>query len=245
MKEFNGIIGNCPIRISIGNMIKEKAGAYLVPHFSAGVNYGGIAGAVARFGAQLGVEEYEEFVNKNGPQPFGQVKITKSYGGNAEFLLHAVTVGSGAATEFDVARTATQDSLKLCEKNGIATLIVPALGTGIVGELADQQSAKAMLSAIDRYSKAGGKAVDISFVFLDREPEEAEALFAAFTKVLKDKSYENAPSEVGRRKIDVGRWAQGMQYEEDENTRHAQNAVPLQAKRDIPVKTIKLRKPGL
>ena len=45
MADFNADIEGCPVSISIGNMVREKAGAYLVPHFDDNVVIGGVAGA--------------------------------------------------------------------------------------------------------------------------------------------------------------------------------------------------------
>jgi O-acetyl-ADP-ribose deacetylase (regulator of RNase III) len=246
MTQFQDVIGNCTISVSIGNLEAEKADAYLVPHFSPGVNFGGVAGAVARTGGGLGVNEYADFVRRNGAQPFGQAKVTDSYGGNAAYLIHTVTVGSGAEAEFEAVRQGTLNALRACSENGLHKLVAPGLGTGIVGELLDEQCAKAMLSAVDLYAKEGGKPLEISLVFWKGEPENARSLAAAFQKVLNDKSYVDAPAEIGARNIDPARWARGMNHDAASNDAYARaNPLQLQSSQPVKAKPIRLKKPGL
>ena len=68
MADFETDIGGGAVSISPGNMVKRKAGAYLVPHFDDNVVFGGFADAIAN----------DEFRRKNpgGVAPPG-VKLSE------------------------------------------------------------------------------------------------------------------------------------------------------------------------
>lgn len=205
MADFSTDVGGCPVSVSLGNMVKEKAGAYLVPQFDTTVVFGGVAGAIANAGAMAGMKEFAAFMDKNGPLAFGTVWPVKSQGGNSDWLLNAISVKSGDETAFDVIREVTYRAMKFCGENGIDKLVLPALGTGALRELTDEQSAKAMLSGIDKYAAEGGKPVAAAFMFLPNT--DGQLLLAAFKKVLNAKSYENVAPEKAAGAIDLGRWA--------------------------------------
>jgi O-acetyl-ADP-ribose deacetylase (regulator of RNase III) len=245
LNEYKGEISGCPVSVSIGYLEREKAGAYLVPHFDSAVVKGGVAGSIARGGAELGIDEFADYMDRNGPLPFGTVRLTKSYGGNAEFLCHAVSVQSGEDTAFQVIHDVTLESLRLCGVNGISRLVVPALGTGILRELTDEQSAKAMLSAVHDYAREGGGPVEMAVV-LYAGGSDAPSLFRAFSEAVKSKSYETAAPEKAAGEIDPGRWAEGMERDRAANEDYARkNPVKVQANQPIKVGApLKLRKPG-
>ncbi len=221
MSKFESSIGNCPVSISIGNMVREKAGAYLIPQFDSEVVFGGVAGAVARAGAMRGMEEFADYMDKNGPLPFGTIWPTRAGGGNSDWLINAISVKSGDDTAFDVIRDVTYKAMKLCGDEGVGKIIFPALGTGILRELTDEQSAKAMLSGIDKYASEGGNPVAASFVFLDGSG--AQSLFDAYKTVIETKAYASAGTEVAAGKIDFNRWARGMDADAAANQEYARN----------------------
>ncbi|MEZ0223853.1 MAG: macro domain-containing protein [Alphaproteobacteria bacterium] len=219
MAYFEADVGNCPVSIGIGNMVREKAGAYLVPHFHDAVVIGGVAGAVANNGGRLAIQEFVEFMDKNGPLEFGTVWPIRSYGGNADWHMNAITVWSGKDKAFDTIREATYRVMKACDENGIDRLILPALGTGAMRELTDEQSAKAMLAGIYQYASEGGKPVAAAFVFLDNE--DAQPLLDAFKTSLQTKSYETSGTEKAAGEMDFGRWAARQEIDAIDNERAA------------------------
>jgi hypothetical protein len=87
--------------------------------------------------------------------------------------------------------------------------VAPALGTGIIGQLTDEQSAKAMMSAIDRFAKEAGK-MDVSLVIYGNIQA-----FSAFKDVLVNQKYETAQRETGERQFDPNRWVVGMKLHTD------------------------------
>lgn len=232
MSEF--FIENQKVSISLGDMTKVKADAYLVPEFNTAASFGGVGGAIARAGATMGLELYQEHVDKNGQQPFGQVVLTPSGGGNAPHLLHVVSVGSGEENEFSVIQTCVYNVLRTAEENGIGKIVIPALGTGIIGRLTDEQSAKAMMSAIHRYASEGGQPLEIAFVLFAGQPT-----LNSFENIIKTKAYENVSHETGERDIDLARWVFGMNGDAAANQKYAQDL----AQKGATGKTVKLMKP--
>jgi len=200
MEKFAGQIRNTGITIALGDMTKVRAGAYIVPHFDKAASYGGVGGAVARAGAINGIEEFEQFVSKKGQQKFGTILLTKSHGGNSENLLHAVSVGSGRTEEFKTVQASIYNALRTAEQNNIKSVAAPALGTGIIGHLTDEQSAKAILSAVEQFANEG-RNIDFGIVIYgDRNA------YNAFVKTLSTKSYSNALQEVGTKELDFAKW---------------------------------------
>lgn len=200
-------VGNTNVTISEGDMTAIKADAYIVPEFQGGASYGGVGGAVANAGGNRGLGHYQKYVDDNGKQKYGTVISTPSGGGNAAVLLHAVTVGSGEENEFAVVQDAVFNALTVAKEQGLHSLAMPALGTGIIGDLEDDQSAKAMLSAVEEFSKAAGDPMNINIVIF-RSPRA----YRAFSEVLNTASYKDVTDQKGKRDFDPGRWADGMNF---------------------------------
>lgn len=213
MERIEGQIRNVTLRVAFGDMTKIKADAYIVPQFTSCASYGGVGGAVARSGAVKGIDEFQEFVSKQGEQKFGTVLLTGSYGGNSDKLLHTVSVGSSKEHEFNTVQTSIYNALRTAEENGVKSVVSPALGTGIIGQLTPEQSAKSILSAVKNFADEG-RNMDVSVVIYgDR------GAYNDFIKTLSTKSYENASKEKGIKEFDMGQWIVGMQRDADANNK--------------------------
>jgi len=199
--EIVGVIGNSQVKIALGDLTQMKADAYVVPQFSEGASYGGVGGAIARSGASKGVEAYEAFVETQGTLNFSSVVMTESGGGNAKHLLHVVSVGSPRADEFTTVRNGFLNALHTAAEHGCRCVVAPAMGTGIIGQLTSEQSARAMMSAINQYGLDGGVDLSVSLVIFGDQ-----TAYDAFNQVLKSRSYVSSTVEPGAREIDVGRW---------------------------------------
>jgi len=239
MPAVKGSIGGNTINISLGDMTAVAADAYIVPEFNSAASFGGVGGAIARAGASAGLNDYQEYIDKNGEQPYGQVILTPSYGGQSQHLLHVVSVGSGGDKEFSTVQTSIFNALKVAEANGIKKIVIPALGTGIIGRLSDEQSAKAMMSAIHDYAQSGGTPIEVSFVLFARQPTQD-----TFARVLSTRSYENVASEAGSREISLVRWQEGMSSDAEADRRFAaQEDAAMRSTHAIkPMKPIVMKK---
>jgi O-acetyl-ADP-ribose deacetylase (regulator of RNase III) len=159
---------------------------------------------------------YERYAEKPN-QEFGKAVITKSGGGNSNYLIHTVTVGSGANEEFSTVQRAMLAALKLAEAKKLETIAVPALGTGIIGQLTDVQSAQALMSAIHEYQQQGGSPLKVTFVIF-RNPQA----ISAFENTLKDKSYLQVDRrQIGVREFSLDRWMASMLDDGQQNSEAA------------------------
>ncbi|MEQ1705976.1 MAG: macro domain-containing protein [Rickettsiales bacterium] len=212
--ETKGNIGQNEVVVEFGDITKNRADAYVVPQFTGGASYGGVGGSIARSGAKNGLDLYQKFVDEKGEQKFGTVLLTESGGGNAKQLLHVVSVGSGNKDEFNTIQTAFYNVLKVAESKKLKEIAAPAMGTGIIGELTSEQSARAMMSALEQYSKEGGKPIKVSFVIYGDK-----SAYEDFATTLKSASYKETKKEAGGKEFDMGEWVVGMAKDADANRR--------------------------
>jgi len=229
MENYTDKINNATVSIALGDMTKLKADAFVVPEFASGSSYGGVGGAVANTGGHRGLEAYQKHIDQNGAMEFGSVLLTESGGGNAKYLLHAVSVGSEREEEFSVVQSAVFKALETAHEKGLKSLVAPALGTGIIGQLTDTQSAKAMLSAVDAFSqKYPDSEMAVSVVIFG-----SNAAYNSFLGVLQNKAYENVSAEAGGRTFDFGRWADGMEFHVETAEKFADQRNKRQAQANI------------
>ncbi len=140
-------------------------------HFWMG---GGVAGAIKRRGGQV----IEQEAMKLGPKPVGEAVITGGGTLKAKHVVHAAVMGQDLATDADKILDATRSSLRIAESNGIRSLALPALGTG-VGGFPVSEAAQIMTGAVRKFL-AGSKTLKrITFVLFDREAYEVFAAQAA------------------------------------------------------------------
>lgn len=221
--EHKGKIGESSVTVAMGDITKHVVDAYIVPQFTSCASFGGVGGAIARSGGEQGLNLYDQHVQANGEQQFGSALVTKSGGGNSKSLIHVVSVGSDRDQEFDTVRSGFLNALKEAQSHGFTKIAAPAMGTGIIGQLTGEQSAKAMMSALDEFMARGGKSMDVSFVIYGDQQT-----FKDFTNVLQTRSYEAAKSEEGQRDFNPGRFVAGMNADLAANAGH----TGLNPKRD-------------
>lgn len=203
-EKYSGLMKNVSFSIALGDMTHIKADAYIVPEFDNCASYGGVGGAIARTGAEQGIDEYQKFVDKNGAQEFSSVVLTDSHGGNSKKLLHAVTIGAPKETEFNTVHNSVYNALVTAKKNNIRSVVCPAMGTGIIGSLTDEQSAKAILSAVKKFADEGNS---MDFCLVVHGDKSA---FTDFKKVMNLKLYENAQEETGQKAFDPQKFINGI-----------------------------------
>ena len=125
---------------------------------------GGVAGAIRRKG---GPKIQEECNIKGGTYVGGAVITT---GGNlkAKHVIHAVGPRMGEGDEDVKLRSATINSLKVAEDQGLTSIAFPAISTGIFGFPIDR-CAKIMLIATISYLKERTKLKKVAFVLWGQE----------------------------------------------------------------------------
>lgn len=183
-----------------GNLVALDVDAIMVPEFDSQASFGGVGGAVIRSGAKAGMDEFNDLAAKNGFN-YGQALLTKSGGGKAEYLLHLVTVGS--PDEFAFVQKAVCEALKLADEAGVHTIACPLVGSGIIGSLTPEQSAKAVFSAVAMFEKVATKIETVTMVLYNEAIEPVQ-------EVLDSKSYLNVKAEPGQKVYSYVEWLEGF-----------------------------------
>lgn len=112
--------------------IAEQSADALVNAAGTSLEMGsGVAGALRRAGG----EALNDAAVHKGPVDLGAVAVTGAYDLDAEYVIHAAAMphyGDGRATEESI-RSATRNALAAADERGCASLVIPALGTGVAG----------------------------------------------------------------------------------------------------------------
>jgi O-acetyl-ADP-ribose deacetylase (regulator of RNase III) len=102
----------------------------------------GVAGAIKRIGGQV----IEDEAVRQGPIPVGEAVVTGGGLLQARYVIHAAAMGQDLVTNADLIRQATLNGLRRATDLGVASLALPALGTGVGGFPVDA-AARVMLDA--------------------------------------------------------------------------------------------------
>jgi O-acetyl-ADP-ribose deacetylase (regulator of RNase III) len=140
-------------------------------HFWMG---GGVAGAIKRKGGEV----IEEEAVALGPVEVGQAVITSAGALPSRHVIHAAVMGQDLHTDAPKVKAATRNALLLAEKHAIASLSLPALGTG-VGGFSVYHCATIMLTEAIQFLMTSKNLRTIRFVLFD------DATFKAFEEEMK------------------------------------------------------------
>lgn len=140
---------------------------------------GGVAGAIKRKGGEI----IEEEAVAQGPISIGQAVITTGGNLKAKYVIHAAGMGQDLKTDSEKIKMATHNSLLLAEKNTIASIAFPAIGTG-VGGFSTESCAHIMVHEAVDFMVNAKNLKTVRFVLFD-EPmylifkQELEQIFTA------------------------------------------------------------------
>lgn len=109
---------------------------------------GGVAGAIRTKGGP----SIQEECNKLAPIGVGEAVITGAGLLRAKHVIHAVGPRMGEGQEEEKLKSATLNSLRIADENGLESVSFPAISTGIFGFPIDR-CAQVMLSATVDYLK--------------------------------------------------------------------------------------------
>lgn len=197
-------IGNIEVIIKNGNVALENADCIVVPEFNDCASYGGVGAAISDCGMRHGLNIYHEAVQQN-PLTSGQIMITESGLKNIK-LAHLATVSAEKAEQFRVVFEAVLRLLAEAEKQRIKTIAMPELGTGIIGYLTQEQSARAIFAAVNQFSlHYPNTAINtVKLVIFRSSTAPAE-------KVLSSRSFD-FKDEIGAKEFNIVEWFEGMGY---------------------------------
>jgi O-acetyl-ADP-ribose deacetylase (regulator of RNase III) len=102
----------------------------------------GVAGAIKRAGG----EEIEREAVAKGPIEVGEAVATGAGRLRARYVIHGAVMGQDLRTSAELVRRTTERCIKLADELGLASLALPAFGTGVGGFPLDE-CARIMVSA--------------------------------------------------------------------------------------------------
>ena len=143
-------IKNIKIDVKNGNVATENVECIVVPEFDSCASYGGVGYAIKVAGMSAGLEAYGK-VASDKPFNYGDALITESGKPNVK-LAHVATAGANADEQFAVVVKAMFQVLVSANSLGLRTIAVPEIGSGIIGTLTPEQSAKAIFGAIAKFT---------------------------------------------------------------------------------------------
>ena len=202
--DFKQKINNINVCLKTGNVAAEDADCIVVPEFRDGASGGGVGYAIETAGMGAGLEAYEK-VAQEGFLKDGDAIITESGKPDVK-LAHVVTVSAREDSQFEVVNSSVLKTLETANEIGIKRIALPEIGTGIIGSLTQEQSAKAIFNAVYEFSKnnPSSSVEEVSFVVYRSSTEPAK-------RVLTDKSYIGImTAEKGNKSLDLEEFVEGL-----------------------------------
>ena len=122
-------IGKGEITVVLGDIADQETDAIV----NAANNHlwmgAGVAGAIKHKGGAV----IEREAMAKGPIPVGTAVMTSAGALKAKHVIHAAVMGQDLRTNADLIEKVTRGSLWLAEQEGLGSLSLPALGTGVGG----------------------------------------------------------------------------------------------------------------
>lgn len=202
-------LGGITVKVVEDDVTCQIADCIVVPEFRSGASFSGVGGACMRRGFQKGMEAFEMRAQAN-PFEFGDVFLTE--GGRDNTLLgHVVTVGAPQEQQFEIVYKAMYKLLGQCNQRPYKRcrkIVVPELGTGIIGSLTQEQSARAIIGAVDTFSRVCGATIvdEVVLCVFQASTKPAE-------KVLAEGSYRDFKPEVGQKEFNPIEWLHSIGLE--------------------------------
>ena len=154
------------IEIYKGDITKLKVDAIVNAVNSSLLGGGGVDGAIHR-AAGPGLLEY----NKNlGGCPTGKAKISPGFNLPAKYIIHTVgpVWNGGKNKEDELLANCYKNSLKLAVENGIKTIAIPAISTGVY-HFPLERATKIAITEANKFLEKNDSIEKIIFVCFDNE----------------------------------------------------------------------------
>ncbi|MCX6134739.1 MAG: macro domain-containing protein [Ignavibacteriales bacterium] len=136
----------------------------------------GVAGAIKRKGGVV----IEQEAMARGPVEIGSAVSTSAGTLKAKRVIHAAVMGQDLHTDIDLIRNATRSSFVVAEQEGLTSVSLPALGTG-VGGFSLYRCASLMIGEALDFMIRTAVVREVRFVLFDAEA------FEIFEKELKNR----------------------------------------------------------
>lgn len=141
-------ISQLEIMVIQGSILQVKAEAIVNAANSSGAMGGGVAGIIRRAAGS----EVEKEAMEHAPIPVGQAVLTSSGHTSFRGIVHAPTMPRPAMRiPADNVGKATRAALTVADTNGITSLAIPGMGTG-VGGVTPSDAASIMIKEIKSFA---------------------------------------------------------------------------------------------
>ncbi len=157
-------VGDILVRTHIGNITTLSADAIVNAANSDLWMGSGVAGAIKRKGGDI----VEQEAMAQGPIKPGEAVITSAGALSAKYVIHCAGMSPGNPATYDSVKSSVQEGLRLATENELTSIAIPAIGSG-VGGLSREQSAKAIIEAIEEHSTSAGSVKEVILISLGTE----------------------------------------------------------------------------
>jgi O-acetyl-ADP-ribose deacetylase (regulator of RNase III) len=121
------------IRVVQGDLTAEEVDAIVNAANERLAHGGGVAGAISRKGGPDVQRESDAWVREHGPVSTGSAAITGAGALPCRYVIHAVGPVWGSGDEERKLASAVCSALDLADKNGLRSVSIPAISSGIFG----------------------------------------------------------------------------------------------------------------
>lgn len=170
---------NDPIQIEVlyGDITKVQADIIVNAANPGLLGGGGVDGAIHRAGGKSILEECIQIRDRDGGCPTGHAVITTAGNLPAKYVIHTVgpVWNGGERQEEELLASCYQNSIRLAEERGAASLVFPNISTGIYHfpkPLAAKVALDAVRAEAERVINGPHSLQKILFVCFDRENYE-------------------------------------------------------------------------
>ncbi len=156
--------GGKMLKLIKGDITAETVDAIVNAANSRLQHGGGVAGAIVRKGGRIIQEES----NRIGFVPVGEAALTGAGALPARHVIHAVGPRWGEGDEDMKLKNAVENSLRLAEKEGLKTISIPAISSGIFG-FPTERCAGIILHTVGSYFEEhpGGSLREVRICIID------------------------------------------------------------------------------
>ena len=145
--------------IIAGDLVEQDVDAIVNAANNDLVLGGGVAGAIRTRGGPTIQRECDA----HGPVKVGEAALTAGGELPARHVIHAASMALGGTTTAESLRSSMNHSFRLARENGVRTIAIPAVGTGIAGFPMDE-CAMVMAHALRSAIAKGWEPDEVRFV---------------------------------------------------------------------------------
>jgi O-acetyl-ADP-ribose deacetylase (regulator of RNase III) len=166
------------ILIMAGDLVEQDVDAIVNAANSDLVLGGGVAGAIRSQGGPA----IQEDCDAHGPVKVGEAALTGAGELLARHIIHAASMSLGGRTSAKSLRSSMDSSFRIAHSQGVRTIAIPAVGTGIAGFPMDE-CAMVMAQSLSNALADGWRPTEVRFVLFGEGARRAfEAAFRAAFK---------------------------------------------------------------